>query len=48
MIELGNLKVTFPLLVADEFCVAKKEAADVFMIETEDSVENSFEFSGSI
>ena len=48
MIELGNLKVTFPLLVADEFCVAKKEAADVFMIEAENFVEDSFDFSGPV
>ena len=46
--ELGDLKVTFPLLAADEFCVAEKEAADVFMIEAEDSAENSFDFSSSV
>ena len=46
--ELGDIKVAFPSLVADEFCVAKKEAADVFMIEAEDFIENSLELSGSV
>lgn len=43
--DLGDLKVAFPLLVADDFFLAENEAADVFMIEAENFVEDSFDFS---
>ena len=43
--DLGDLKVAFPLLVANEFYLAEDEAADVFMIEAENFVEDYFYLS---